>query len=62
MQGMGLRATNTQVATDDTVDPSGTRVGVHLRAVLARRGRPRAVSRAVRVYHQRGDQHEITYP
>jgi hypothetical protein len=34
MQGMGLRATNTQVATDDTVDPSGTRVGVHLRAVL----------------------------
>ncbi len=27
-------ATNTQVATDDVVDPSGTRVGMHLRAVF----------------------------
>jgi len=34
MQRMALRATNTRVATDGTVDPSGTRVGVHWRAVL----------------------------
>jgi 6-phosphogluconolactonase len=47
---MGLRATNTQVATDDTVDPSGTRVGVHLRAVLV----AVAVSEADRVYHREG--------
>jgi hypothetical protein len=41
IQRMALRATNTRVATDGTVDPSGTRVGVHLRAVLRRGGRQR---------------------
>jgi hypothetical protein len=50
MQGMGLRTTNTQVATDDTVDPSGTRVGVHLRAVLV----AVAASVADRIYHREG--------
>jgi hypothetical protein len=34
IQRMALRARNTRVATDGTVDPSGTRVGVHSRAAL----------------------------
>ena len=34
MQRMASRATNTRLATDGTVDPNGTRVGVHWRAVL----------------------------